>query len=189
MLIGFNLPLSGPTASAAMLARLAAEGEAIGYDYAAISDHIVEPTDIHARYPYTESGEFPARLARRAPRAADCDRLSGRQDLEDEVPDLGDGGAASAGRAHGKDARHHRRDVRRTAYRRGRRRLARGGIRGDRCAAEEAFLTAIAIARRQKARSFELQAAHTLAKLYQSITSVIASRNVPVRLGTRLRPS
>jgi probable F420-dependent oxidoreductase len=43
-----------------MLARLAAEGEAIGYDYAAISDHIVEPTDIHARYPYTESGEFPA---------------------------------------------------------------------------------------------------------------------------------
>src|SRR6202047_4985791 len=60
MLMGFNLPLSGPTASPAMLARLAAEGEAIGYDYAAISDHIVEPTDIHARYPYTESGEFPA---------------------------------------------------------------------------------------------------------------------------------
>ena len=51
-----NLPLSGPTASPAMLARLAAEGEAIGYDYAAISDHIVEPADIHARYPYTESG-------------------------------------------------------------------------------------------------------------------------------------
>jgi len=60
MLIGFNLPLSGPMASPAMLARLAAEGEAIGFDYAAISDHIVEPTDIHARYPYTESGEFPA---------------------------------------------------------------------------------------------------------------------------------
>ena len=60
MLIGFNLPLSGPSASPAMLARLAAEAEAIGYDYAAISDHIVEPTDIHARYPYTESGEFPA---------------------------------------------------------------------------------------------------------------------------------
>jgi alkanesulfonate monooxygenase SsuD/methylene tetrahydromethanopterin reductase-like flavin-dependent oxidoreductase (luciferase family) len=60
MLIGFNLPLSGPTASPAMLARLAAEGEVIGYDYTAISDHIVEPTDIHARYPFTESGEFPA---------------------------------------------------------------------------------------------------------------------------------
>ena len=52
MQFGFNLPLSGPSASPAMLARLAAEGEAIGYDYAAISDHIVEPIDIHARYPY-----------------------------------------------------------------------------------------------------------------------------------------
>src|SRR5262245_38435359 len=60
MQFGFNLPLSGPSASPAMLARLAAEGEAIGYDYAAISDHIVEPIDIHARYPYSESGEFPA---------------------------------------------------------------------------------------------------------------------------------
>src|SRR6266487_2198244 len=60
MQFGFNLPLSGPSASPAMLARLAVEGEAIGYDYAAISDHIVEPIDIHARYPYSESGEFPA---------------------------------------------------------------------------------------------------------------------------------
>lgn len=34
--------------------------------------------------------------------------------------------------------------------------------------AEEAFLAAIAIARQQKARSFELRAAMALAKLYQS---------------------
>jgi hypothetical protein len=34
--------------------------------------------------------------------------------------------------------------------------------------AEEALLTAIAIAQQQKAKSFELQAAHTLAKLYRS---------------------
>ena len=78
MLIGFNLPLSGPTASPAMLARLAAEGEAIGYDYAAISDHIVEPTDIHARYPYTESGEsglsFPTQGM---PPMAPCNGYSG----------------------------------------------------------------------------------------------------------------
>ena len=124
MQFGFNLPLSGPMASPAMLARLAAEGEAIGYDYAAISDHIVEPTDIRACYPYTESGEFPPELARRAPRAADRDRLSGRQDLEAEVPNLRDGGAASARRAHGKDPRHHRRDVRRAAHCRGGRWLA-----------------------------------------------------------------
>ena len=36
--------------------------------------------------------------------------------------------------------------------------------------AEEAFLTAIAVAQQQKARSFELRAAHSLAKLYQSTT-------------------
>jgi len=34
--------------------------------------------------------------------------------------------------------------------------------------AEDAYRTAIAIAQRQKARSFELRAAHSLAKLYQS---------------------
>src|SRR5215471_1262965 len=59
MLIGFNLPMSGPLASPDTIARLAVQGEAIGYDYAAVSDHLVEPIDIHARYPYSESGEFP----------------------------------------------------------------------------------------------------------------------------------
>ena len=59
MLIGFNLPMTGPLSSPDTIARLAVEGEAIGYDYAAVSDHLVEPIDIHARYPYSESGEFP----------------------------------------------------------------------------------------------------------------------------------
>jgi predicted ATPase len=39
----------------------------------------------------------------------------------------------------------------------------------DTAPAEEAFLTAIAVAQQQKARSFELRAALALAKLYQSI--------------------
>jgi probable F420-dependent oxidoreductase len=59
MQIGFNLPLSGPLASPEIVTRLAVEGEAIGFDYIALSDHIVEPLDIHARYPYSETGEFP----------------------------------------------------------------------------------------------------------------------------------
>jgi probable F420-dependent oxidoreductase len=59
MRIGFSLPLSGPLASPGIMARLALEAEAIGYDYIAISDHIVEPIDIHARYPYSDTGEFP----------------------------------------------------------------------------------------------------------------------------------
>jgi len=59
MQIGFNLPLSGALASPPVLTRLAVEGEAIGFDYIALSDHIVEPIQIHARYPYSETGEFP----------------------------------------------------------------------------------------------------------------------------------
>ena len=58
MQIGFNLPLSGALTSADAFTRMAG-GEAIGFDYIALSDHIVEPLDIHARYPYSETGEFP----------------------------------------------------------------------------------------------------------------------------------
>jgi probable F420-dependent oxidoreductase len=33
----------------------------MGYDSCTISDHVVIPTDIHARYPYSDTGEFPSR--------------------------------------------------------------------------------------------------------------------------------
>jgi len=59
MRIGFSVPVSGPLSSPENITRLAVEGEALGYDYATVSDHVVIPTDIQARYPYTESGEFP----------------------------------------------------------------------------------------------------------------------------------
>jgi probable F420-dependent oxidoreductase len=32
----------------------------MGYAYATFSDHVVIPTDIHAIYPYSDNGEFPA---------------------------------------------------------------------------------------------------------------------------------
>ena len=60
MLIGFNAPVAGPLAEPDALTRIAVEGEALGFDYMAFSDHIVIPTDIQARYPYSETGEFPA---------------------------------------------------------------------------------------------------------------------------------
>src|SRR5438477_12443808 len=60
MQIGFNAPTAGPLAATGPLVRLVTEGEAMGFDYATISDHVVIPTDIHARYPYSDSGEFPA---------------------------------------------------------------------------------------------------------------------------------
>jgi probable F420-dependent oxidoreductase len=58
MHIGFNLPISGPTASPDLLAGLAREGEAMGYDYLTLTDHIVLPRVAAPGYPYTESGEF-----------------------------------------------------------------------------------------------------------------------------------
>jgi probable F420-dependent oxidoreductase len=59
MKIGFSIAPSGPLSSPEMMSRLAVAGEELGYDYATISDHVVEPVNIHARYPYSESGEFP----------------------------------------------------------------------------------------------------------------------------------
>jgi probable F420-dependent oxidoreductase len=60
MLIGFDMPVRGALATPETLARLASEGEAMGFGHATFSDHIVIPNDIQARYPYAETGEFPA---------------------------------------------------------------------------------------------------------------------------------
>ncbi|HEY6432165.1 MAG TPA: LLM class F420-dependent oxidoreductase [Acetobacteraceae bacterium] len=58
MQIGFNLPNSGPLSAPATMARLAAEGEALGYDYLTMTDHVVLPDMKVPGYPYSESGEF-----------------------------------------------------------------------------------------------------------------------------------
>src|SRR5580704_5470098 len=60
MLIGFDLPTRGALASPETIARLAIEGEAMGFDYLTLSDHIVIPRDIEDRYPYSSTGEFPS---------------------------------------------------------------------------------------------------------------------------------
>ncbi|HUA77849.1 MAG TPA: TIGR03619 family F420-dependent LLM class oxidoreductase [Acetobacteraceae bacterium] len=59
MQIGFNAPTAGRLAAPDALTALAVEGEAMGFDYLTFSDHIVIPADIRARYPYSETGEFP----------------------------------------------------------------------------------------------------------------------------------
>ena len=61
MQFGFGAPVSGPLSTPGNLARIASEGEAIGYDYCTISDHVVIPRDIEAKYPYSDTGEFPGR--------------------------------------------------------------------------------------------------------------------------------
>ncbi|HEY1258672.1 MAG TPA: TIGR03619 family F420-dependent LLM class oxidoreductase [Stellaceae bacterium] len=58
MQFGFNLPISGPLAEPATVARIAQEGEAMGYDYLTLTDHIVLPNRKVPGYPYSESGEF-----------------------------------------------------------------------------------------------------------------------------------
>jgi probable F420-dependent oxidoreductase len=60
MLIGFDAPTRGPLAAAENIARVAVAGEALGFGYLTLSDHVVIPTDIQARYPYSLTGEFPA---------------------------------------------------------------------------------------------------------------------------------
>ena len=60
MLIGFNAPTAGPLSAANKLTKIVVGGEAMGFDYATFSDHVVIPTAIAAEYPYSASGEFPS---------------------------------------------------------------------------------------------------------------------------------
>ena len=61
MQFGFGAPVSGPLSGPRDLARIASGGEALGYDYCTISDHVMIPRDIEAKYPYSDTGEFPGR--------------------------------------------------------------------------------------------------------------------------------
>jgi probable F420-dependent oxidoreductase len=58
MQIGFNLPNSGPLAAVASMTEIAQQGEAMGFDYLTLTDHVVLPDTKVPGYPYSESGEF-----------------------------------------------------------------------------------------------------------------------------------
>jgi len=60
MQIGFNAPTSGALIGPDSLTRIVTEGEALGFDYVTISDHIMVPRHLDSKYPYTNTGEFPA---------------------------------------------------------------------------------------------------------------------------------
>src|SRR5262249_37439174 len=62
MLIGFGGLNQGPLATPSNMVRLALEGEALGYDYMTVSDHVVIPERIDNKYPYSETGEVGAAL-------------------------------------------------------------------------------------------------------------------------------
>jgi alkanesulfonate monooxygenase SsuD/methylene tetrahydromethanopterin reductase-like flavin-dependent oxidoreductase (luciferase family) len=61
MQFGFGAPVSGSLSRPHDLARIASGGEAAGYDYCTISDHVAIPRDMEAKYPYSDTGEFPGR--------------------------------------------------------------------------------------------------------------------------------
>lgn len=60
MQFGCSAPVSGHLTDPDTLTRIATEAEMLGFDYLTVSDHIMIPTDISSRYPYSESGEFPS---------------------------------------------------------------------------------------------------------------------------------
>jgi probable F420-dependent oxidoreductase len=61
MQFGFGAPVSGPLSKPKDLARIVQGGEQMGYDYCTISDHVAIPRDMEAKYPYSDTGEFPGR--------------------------------------------------------------------------------------------------------------------------------
>ena len=58
MQFGFNLPNSGTLAEPGIMTRIAREGEALGYDYLTVTDHVALPDMAEPGYPYSESGAF-----------------------------------------------------------------------------------------------------------------------------------
>ena len=63
MQIGCSAPTSGPLIEPDSLLRIATEAESLGFDYVTVSDHVMIPTSIASRYPYSDSGEFPSGAA------------------------------------------------------------------------------------------------------------------------------
>jgi probable F420-dependent oxidoreductase len=63
MQIGFNAPTTGGLIDPDSLRRIITEGEALGFDYVTVSDHIMVPRNLESKYPYTNDGEFPAGTA------------------------------------------------------------------------------------------------------------------------------
>jgi probable F420-dependent oxidoreductase len=59
MRYGFYLPTRGRTATPEALETLVARGEALGFASVMIADHVVFPTKVESKYPYTADGRFP----------------------------------------------------------------------------------------------------------------------------------
>ncbi len=130
--IGFNAPTTGALIEPDSVRRIITEGEALGFDYATVSDHIMVPRNLESKYPYTDSGEFPAgtaaawleQLTTTAYIAALTSRLRFVMSVM-VVPHRPAG-------TDGENPRHDRLSVERSPHPRHWRRLVPRGIRGNR---------------------------------------------------------
>ena len=64
MKVGLLVPNLGPLAtgpgSVDVVTTIATKAEELGYDALWVADHVIMPTNIKSRYPYNDSGDFPA---------------------------------------------------------------------------------------------------------------------------------
>jgi alkanesulfonate monooxygenase SsuD/methylene tetrahydromethanopterin reductase-like flavin-dependent oxidoreductase (luciferase family) len=58
MKYGFGVPSRGAIATPESIIAIAERGEALGFDYAFATDHLVIPRNVSSRYPYNEDGVF-----------------------------------------------------------------------------------------------------------------------------------
>ncbi|SVE41717.1 uncharacterized protein METZ01_LOCUS494571, partial [marine metagenome] len=64
MKVGLLVPNLGPLAtgpgSVDVVTKIAMKAEDLGYDALWVADHVIMPTNIKSRYPYNDTGDFPA---------------------------------------------------------------------------------------------------------------------------------
>lgn len=62
MKLGMQVMTRGPMAVPGGMMAVAREAEALGFDYAALNDHVIVPRDIGSKYPYTDTGAWPGKV-------------------------------------------------------------------------------------------------------------------------------
>ena len=62
MKFGFPLPTRGPLARPEPMAMIACRGEALGFEFVSVSDHLVIPRSIRSDYPYNDKGRYQGTL-------------------------------------------------------------------------------------------------------------------------------
>jgi len=62
MKFGMQVMTRGPMAVPGGMAAVVREAEALGFDFAALNDHLIVPRDIGSKYPYTDTGAWPGKV-------------------------------------------------------------------------------------------------------------------------------